>query len=373
MSFEASLHWRDASANYLDRLIVADAALRGDGRWLRAGDEVRAHGEARLDPAPWLLPANQPAVELPVSAFRLRSAPIAGRCYPRLAFAGLARDARDLRPARVLALDQGVMRVDANHPLAMRDVSLLLRPSALESAPGTRMIDLFTGPGMQTPADASGAAYLAADGVARDDEAADEKFYRQPRFTHHLDAACRAAIGELYGRFLRPGWQVLDLMSSWVSHLPLSPADLHVVGVGLNGEELAANPRLAEYLVKDLNQRVGLPWDEARFDLALCTASIEYLVHPAAVLAEVSRVLKPDGRLVITFSDRWFPSKAIHVWRDLHPFERAGLVLALLRGAGFGELQCETLRGLKRPEDDKYADQRAYADPLFAVSGVRPA
>jgi len=165
---------------------------------------------------------------------------------------------------------------------------------------------------------------------------------------------------------------VLDLMSSWESHLPDSPGNLQVAGLGMNAVELAANPRLSEQVVQDLNERAELPWPDAVFDIVVCTASIEYLLNPTAVMAQVRRVLKPGGVFVVTFSDRWFPTKAIKVWSELHPFERLGMVLALLQEAGFRDIHSETRRGLKRPEDDKYIDQRLYADPLFAAWGYLP-
>jgi SAM-dependent methyltransferase len=105
----------------------------------------------------------------------------------------------------------------------------------------------------------------------------------------------------------------------------------------------------------------------------VCTASIEYLVRPQGVMAEIMRVLRPGGVCVVTFSDRWFPPKVVHVWTELHPFERLGWVLSLFVQAGFADLHTETLRGVLRPPDDKYAEQRAYADPLFAAWGSKPA
>jgi SAM-dependent methyltransferase len=166
--------------------------------------------------------------------------------------------------------------------------------------------------------------------------------------------------------------RLLDLMSSWVSHLPQVPADLAVTGLGMNAEELAANPRLAQRRVHDLNADPRLPFADGSFDLVLCAASVEYLTRPRTVFAEARRVLKPGGRFVVTFSDRWFPPKAIRVWAELHPYERLGMVLWLLREAGFADLHSETLRGLKRPEDDKYAAERDYSDPLFAAWGRAP-
>lgn len=213
---------------------------------------------------------------------------------------------------------------------------------------------------------------MAAGALARRDEASDIAFYARPRLVQHLDARCRAAIAELYDRLLCPGSRVLDLMASHDSHLP--PAlDLELCGLGLNDEELAANPRLAERVVQDLNACPSLPWADARFDAVICTAAIEYLLRPAAVLAEARRVLKPGGLMLLSFSDRWFPTKAIAVWGRLHEFERLGLALHLLRSAGFAGLETETRRGLPRPADDKYLAQRAFADPLFAAWGYAPA
>lgn len=370
MPFEAALHWRDEVANHTDRLILDDAAARADGRWQRACDEAHARGESRLDAAPWVRPVGLDRVELPAAAWRLSAPPVAGRHYPRLAFAGLAQGGRDLRPVHLRAIEGDRLRVDINHPLALRSPELRLHPVDDDAAPGVRLFELFDGPGMQTPP-ACVDDWLAT-GVTREDERDDALFYREPRRVHHLDATCRARIARLYGRFLAPGQRVLDLMASWQSHLPEQPADIHVAGLGLNAEELHANPRLAEHVVKDLNSRAGLPWNDGTFDAVICTASIEYLVEPHAVLREVGRVLKPGGRLVVTFSDRWFPTKAIRLWSELHPWERLGLVLAWLRDTGFTQLGSETLRGLSRPQDDKYAGQRAYADPLFAAWGVKP-
>jgi len=379
MTIEASLIWQSPYASHCDRLLVADSALLADGRWARAAETVRGvDGEqnisAELAAAPWLQPAGQPIAEIPASQFRLATTlPTPGRFYPRSAFSSLAQNPRDMRPARLLSVNDGLMRVDANHPLAACGATLTFSDQADEPTRGVRMVELFDGPGMQSPAQSVETTYLQPHGMRRQDAAADAVFYTQPRMTHHLDAVCRAEISALYGRFLKPGQRVLDLMSSWVSHLPATFGDPNIVGLGMNAAELNANPRLSERVVQDLNLDAELPWSAAEFDVVLCTASIEYLLAPAAVLAQVRRVLKPGGVFIVTFSDRWFPTKAIQVWSELHPFERLGMVLGLLRDAGFSALHSETRRGLKRPEDDKYIDQRLYSDPLFSAWGYAPA
>ena len=373
MAIEARLDWHSAAARHVDRLIVPDNACLADGRWAKAAEAARREGQVELDATPWLQPAGQAPAALPRAHFRMRAVPVPGRFYPRAAFAELAQGPRDLRPVRVIAADAATLEVAPNHPLAGLNPRLRFSATTAEPAPGTRLQELFDGPGLQNPPADPVAAYLGLDGLARQDEAADAQFYGPPRLIQHLDAACRAEITRIYGGVLGPGARVLDLMTSWDSHLPESAGDLHVAGLGMNREELAANPRLAERVVKDLNERPELPWGDGVFDTVLCTASVEYLLHPRAVLAEVRRVLRPGGVFAVSFSDRWFPTKAIRIWSELHPFERLGMVLSLFRLAGFVELETHTLRGLKRPEDDKYADQRAFADPLFAVWGRTPA
>ena len=375
MAIEASLIWRSEWAAHCDRLLLADNAFLADGRWMRAAEQARGQGEIEIDPAPWIQPTGQEPVTLPASQFRLPTVPIPGRFYPRMAFTSLAQSPRDMRATRLLDTAENTLHVDPNHPMAGHDVKLVFRSGPLEPTRGVRMIELFDGPGMQAEPQKPAATYFSPAGFTYLDVASDAVFYAQPRLSQHLDATCRAAIGDLYGRFLQPGMRVLDLMSSWVSHLPHlpeSPADLQVAGLGMNAEELAANPCLSERVVQDLNQHTGLPWPDAAFDVVVCTASIEYLLNPAAVLLQVRRVLKPGGVFIVTFSDRWFPTKAINVWSELHPFERLGLVLAWLKNAGFSDIHSETRRGLKRPEDDKYIDQRLSADPLFAVWGSAP-
>ena len=372
--YDARLVWRSELASHIDRLQVGANALHGDGRWLAAGEQARRlGGEQALDAAPWCQPAGQPRIVLEAGGLRLPAELQPGRHYPAHLFGRSVAGPRDLHPVRLLDIDpRGLLLLDPNHPLASREVCLILAPSRDEAAPGTRLATLFDGPGMQAPPANAEACYFPPGALARRDEAADIAFYARPRLVQHLDARCRAAVAELHDKLLRPGSRVLDLMASHDSHLP--PAlDLELCGLGLNDEELAANPRLAERVVKDLNACPLLPWADARFDAVICTASIEYLLRPAAVLAEARRVLKPGGLMLLSFSDRWFPTKAIAVWSRLHEFERLGLVLHLLHAAGFADLHTETRRGLPRPADDKYLAQRAFADPLFSAWGYAPA
>ena len=175
---------------------------------------------------------------------------------------------------------------------------------------------------------------LPADWFTRLDDTPDGGFYAVPRLVTHLDAPSIAAITALYTRLLAPGMDVLDLMSSWVSHLPVAPALGHVAGLGLNGVELAANPRLHERVVQDLNQDPHLPWPDGRFDAVLNALSVQYLTRPFEVYAQVARVLRPGGVAVIVHSHRCFPTKAVRAFRDLPPDGRLRLCRLYLDASG---------------------------------------
>ena len=196
---------------------------------------------------------------------------------------------------------------------------------------------------------------------AKADPSPDPLFYAEPRFVTHIDERAVRAVTALYRELLPGGGRVLDLMSSWVSHLPDDVAYAEVVGHGLNGAELAANPRLARYLVQDLNRDPALPLDDASFDGACCCVSVQYLERPVAVMREVRRVLKAGAPLVVTFSDRCFPTKAVLVWqaRDL---DRVGLVSLYLARAGFSSIETRQVHARDRG-----------GDPLWAVVGRTPA
>lgn len=178
---------------------------------------------------------------------------------------------------------------------------------------------------------------LPAGFFERVDESPDALFYAAPRFVTHIDDETIAALTAYYAEILFDGAEVLDLMSSWVSHLP----DMRlgrVVGLGMNAEELARNERLDEWQVHDLNMEPELPWPDASFDFALIAVSVQYLVQPVAVFAEIARVLRPGGRLVVAMSHRCFPTKAIRAFQALGPEDRVRLVAEYtLRAGGFAE------------------------------------
>jgi SAM-dependent methyltransferase len=155
----------------------------------------------------------------------------------------------------------------------------------------------------------------------------DALFYEYPRFVNHVDQAFIDRLTKLYRDRLKPQMCILDLMSSWVSHLPDEMQFAHVEGHGLNAEELARNPRLDHYFVQNLNQNLQLPLADQSFDAVLNTVSVQYLQYPEAVFAEIHRILKPNGIAIISFSNRMFYQKAIQAWRDGSEASRLHLVV----------------------------------------------
>jgi SAM-dependent methyltransferase len=303
-----------------------------------------------------------------------------GRFYPKGCLSGLAGVfPQNIEPFRCVGTGDGRLRVDFNHPLADRRLSLktdigTVYPKAYERG-GTSedwIEVLCQGPGMQSRWQDQPTDFFADRAFERQDEQPDEVFYRQPRLVQHIDASARQVITGIYGDLLTPNERVLDLMSSWTSHLPQELPLKRLAGLGLNAQELSENRRLTDALVQDLNQNPHLPYAEGEFDAVLCTVSVEYLVRPEAVFDQILRILVPGGRFIVTFSNRWFPSKAIGVWKHLHDFERMGLVLEYFyRSGGFDRIQTLSHRGWPRPAEDKYYPQLPLADPVYAVWGQK--
>ena len=197
---------------------------------------------------------------------------------------------------------------------------------------------------------------LPAEFFRRTDESADEDFYQTSRFVAHIDQATIDALTVFYGEFIPPQSRVLDLMSSWISHLPDGLALARVAGLGMNEEELTANPRLSEHCVHNLNARPCLPYEAATFDRATLAVSVQYLTRPIEVMSSVHDVLADDGAICIAMSHRLFPTKAIAAFQQLESNDWIRVVVHYLERAGF--------------RDVAFVDRSPpNADPLWLVVG----
>jgi hypothetical protein len=185
----------------------------------------------------------------------------------------------------------------------------------------------------------------------------DAAFYACPRFVTHIDDQAIAAVTEAYRELLPPGGALLDLMSSWVSHLPKEIKYASVVGQGMNAEELNANSRLSRWFVQDLNIEPALPLDDSLLGGVCLCVSVQYLQRPVEVFREVTRVLQPGAPFIVSFSNRYFPTKAVTIWQTLSGLEQQHLVTAYMQAAGLTNVAARS----RTP---------AQGDPMWLVIGT---
>lgn len=386
------LRWRSDAVTHCDSLCVPTSVISSDttAPWLHAALERDAGPEptTRLFAPGELVAGRDADAVVPLRPLELRPTLPGGlalelrhgRFYPSRVLQGSGQ-AQPFRSSVFRLVTDSANRpsADFNHPLAGVPLQLdmeVVTTSAADKPPGQglhpiRSLLTDRGPGMQARWRGRPTAFFT-DAVLQRSDDDDAAFYAQTRLVDHLDRTALAEISALYARLVPRRSRVLDLMSSWHSHLPSGLAPEAVVGLGMNADELALNPALTEAAVHDLNADPRLPFPEQAFDAVVCTASVEYLTSPFAVFREIARVLRPDGVAVMTFSNRWFPTKAVNVWQQLHEFERPALVLEYFRDSGaFADLNSWSLRGLRRPVDDAYARRLAQSDPVHAVWASR--
>jgi SAM-dependent methyltransferase len=208
--------------------------------------------------------------------------------------------------------------------------------------------------------EAAGEALLRPEFFDRVDDSPDPDFYRDPRLVTHIDDAAIAALTRFYGQLIPDGALVLDLMSSWISHLPEGKPLAGVAGLGMNLIELQNNPVLTEHVVQDLNADPALPWEDGTFDAAIVTVSVQYLTSPVDVFREVGRVLVAGAPFAVAYSNRCFPTKAVRIWQSLSNRDHAELIALYFRLADlFGQAQAYDI------------SPGAGSDPMYVVVGYK--
>lgn len=192
----------------------------------------------------------------------------------------------------------------------------------------------------------------------RQDETADREFYSVPRLTVHIDEGAIAAATALYRELLPLGGAILDLMSSWRSHLPADVTFGRVVGLGMNDEEMRENEQLDAHVVHDLNAGGRMPFDDDEFDAAICTVSVQYMTRPVETFREVQRVLRPGAPFILTYSNRCFPTKAVAAWLATDDTQHANIVATYFaESGGWSDVVAQ----------DRSPSRGRYGDPLYGV------
>ena len=192
----------------------------------------------------------------------------------------------------------------------------------------------------------------------------DEIFYQQPRFVHHLSDSFRNRLTSLYSEYLLNHYIILDLMSSWVSHLPSNISYKKVIGHGMNEAELSSNERLDRFFVQNLNKKQNMPIEDSSIDVGLIVAGWQYLQYPEKVSLELSRVIKSDSLLIISFTNRAFWTKAPNIWTYSSEEKRIEYVTSVLTSNGW---RIEKILNEKTQDKKLFGFYSSESDPFFSV------
>lgn len=308
--------------------------------------------------------------------------PAAGRFYPQEFFHPVAGIYLGNRyPCRITEIMNSHFKVDFNHPLAGKVIHMMIRIESIRKAGAERggrcndipAIVCDLGPGMQDRLEYSDTDFWSDNCFARIDDSEDGIFFKQPRLSPFWDKLALQQVSDFYAEHIRPQSHILDLMAG--VHSPLQESGIRpasVTAAGLNKQELDHNPVVSRSVVLDVNSMDGLPFTDQEFDVVLIHAAIEYVINPNQLMAEISRVLKPAGKIIISFSNRSVIQKTIQLWSGALKFERPGIILSYLRSTGnFGHFTSYSKRGIIRPEDDELAHRLVYSDPVFIIKGEK--
>ena len=205
---------------------------------------------------------------------------------------------------------------------------------------------------------------LSTDDRVKSDISDDEIFYQQPRFVHHLSDSFRNRLTSLYSEYLLNHHIILDLMSSWVSHLPSNISYKKVIGHGMNEAELSSNERLDRFFVQNLNKKQNMPIEDSSVDVGLIVAGWQYLQYPEKVSLELSRVIKSDSLLIISFTNRAFWTKAPNIWTYSSEEKRIEYVTSVLTSNGW---RIEKILNEKTLDKKLFGFYSSESDPFFSV------
>ena len=198
----------------------------------------------------------------------------------------------------------------------------------------------------------------------KEDNEDDNIFYKNARLVHHLDIGFRNRLTKLYKEVLKEESTVLDFMSSWVSHLPEELSFKEVIGHGLNEEELKRNKRLDRYWVQNVNKTTNLPLEVKSIDYCLITAGWQYLQYPEDIAKEIKRVIKDDGLIIVSFSNRAFWTKTPKIWLENNDQNRINYIKSVLVAQGWKEprhIAEETY------QNKVFGTLKIKGDPFFSV------
>lgn len=201
----------------------------------------------------------------------------------------------------------------------------------------------------------------------RSDPTNDKSFYAFPKLVYHIDEPAVSSLTQYYRNNIPSKSDILDICSSWVSHYPLEfPKAMNSISAtGISGVELGFNDQLTGgFEARDLNENPTLPYKDESFDVVTCVVSIDYLIEPVKVLKEVHRVLRPGGKVIISQSNRCFPTKAVAMWLQMNDRQHLELINGYFQYAGGFEPR-------KAFDITATLPDNGYRDPMFIIEAVK--
>lgn len=111
---------------------------------------------------------------------------------------------------------------------------------------------------------------------------------------------------------LGPEDEILDVTCGWGEFLAAYASEARCVA-GIDGSEQKvglARRRLADRIAEGSAEVVqgdaaALPWEEGTFSAVTCMDAFPFFTAPERVMAEVFRVLRPGGRMLMQIGMRW--------------------------------------------------------------------
>ena len=213
----------------------------------------------------------------------------------------------------------------------------------------------------------------------RHDKSNDNIFYNKPRLVTHIDDSAIGLLSEFYSTNLKNDSITVDLCSSWISHLPYNKKFEKVIGIGMNQQELKKNSQLDEFYVHDLNSNPTLSMlNDTSVDHVIIAVSVDYLKRPYEVFYEVLRTLKSGGSFVISFSNRYFPTKVIEAWTKTNDAGRINIVWHYFHQTN-SELnwRCVNVYDISKDKDQlnfqlKHNNlHKPFSDPMYVIVGFK--
>ena len=308
--------------------------------------------------------------------------PILGRFYPKDFFDGVPDVYEGNKsPCRIIGIKGNELVLDLNHPLARKAITVTLQIESIKKAAAERdgrcndipALICDHGPGLQDELDQDTTDFRHGSPFYRLDERPDKVYFEQPQMTPYWDKLALQIVSYHYQQLIPVKSNILDLMAGVHSPIQQVVCDSKSIScAGLNLQELESNPVCNKCIQLDVNTTQPLPFIDEEFDIVLIHAAIEYVIHPEHLMTEIGRILKPGGKIIISFSNRSEDEKCISLWAGAYEFERPGIVLSYLRSAGcYSDYHSYSHRGNLRPEQDALADKLLHSDPVYLISAVR--